>query len=243
MTRQWKIKRSWAMGAFLALAGSAWTCAVAGSPGVIHELAERALKPKHASWKEEVLLHDGRRVIAERTQNYGGFPTFASQERAVLNEEWVFPMPESGEKIVWKSDFRRPPEGDSLMLLKFDILNGVPYIATTPAGCLSYNYWKRPNPPYVLFEYDGVEWRQIALAAFPAAFKVSNVVVGGRSNPERQLGTTISAEEIDEYNRVLEPYLKLIDRELLPSSELCPPERRGFKAPYPISKEGSADKD
>ena len=193
------------------------------------------------SWKEEVLLHDGKKIIVERSQTYGGYPTIESRERDVLDEEWIFRIPGSDRKVVWKSDFRRPPEGDSLMLLQLNFLNGVPYIATSPAGCLAYNHWKRPNPPYVFFTYDGKVWKQISLSTFPAVFKESNVVVGGRSNPKKQAGTTLSVDTIKEENRNLELYLQRIVREPLKAGAMgvsCPdyssPRYMSPKAPNPI---------
>lgn len=133
------------------LGGGMSTISMGGAGDFAKEMAERAMKPRHASWKEEVLLLDGRKLIVERSQTYGSYPTVESRERALLNEEWAFRSPDGRQRIVWKSDFRRPPEGDSLMLLQLNFLNGVPYVATSPAGCLSYNHWKRPNPPYVFF--------------------------------------------------------------------------------------------
>lgn len=165
------------------------------------------------SWKEEVLLHDGQKIIVGRSQTLGGYPTIESQEREVLTEEWTFPVPGTEKKIVWKVDFRRAPTGSQLMLITLGFLKGTPYIATTPAGCIAYNHWKRPNPPYVFFRYDGKEWRQISLAEFPAEFKDANVVVGGRSAPEKQAGSTLSIAKIKEDNRNLEPYLRQIVRE------------------------------
>lgn len=165
------------------------------------------------SWKEEVLLHDGRKIEVERTQTYGGYAEPASTDRSVEKEEWLIPTPGSSRKVVWSSDFSRPPEGDSLMLLQINFLNGVPYIATSPAGCLSYNHWKRPNPPYVFFKHDGKAWRQIPLAEFPVAFKASNVHVGTPIKAWRK--DVISIEMIREEHRNLEPYLRAILREPL----------------------------
>lgn len=187
-----------------------------------------------ASWKEEVLLHDGQKIIVERSQTFGGYPTIESQEREVLAEKWVFPVPGMEKKVVWKVDFRRPPTGTQLMLITLGFLKGTPYIATTPAGCIAYNHWKRPNPPYVFFRYDGKEWRQISLAEFPMEFQDANVVVGGRSEPEKQAGSTLSIAKIKEDNSNLEPHLRQIIREALANSQLCPPELTGFKAPFPI---------
>jgi hypothetical protein len=183
-----------------------------------------------ASWKEEVQLHDGNKQIVERSQIYGGYGWPLSKDRILEKEEWEFHIPGSDRKVVWKSDFRRPPEGDSLTLLQLNFLNGLPYIATSPAGCLSYNHWKRPNPPYVFFKYDGEAWQQIPLSAFPSVFKESNVHVGSPIKSMRN--GVITAEMIKEEHRNLELYLRAIVREPLENSQLCPPELTGFKVPY-----------
>lgn len=166
-----------------------------------------------ASWKEDVLLHDGTKIIVERSQTYGGFPTIDSRERAVLEEEWTFHGHDDHRQVTWKVNQRHPPEGESLMLLQLNFLDGVPYIATSPAGCFSYNHWGRPNPPYVFFKYDGKSWQRIQLAEFPVEFKEANVVVGGRMNPKDQAGTTLPIGKVKEDNRLLEPYLRHIVRE------------------------------
>ena len=38
------------------------------------------------TWKEEVLLHDGQIIVAERFYNLGGRPTLDSRERAARDE-------------------------------------------------------------------------------------------------------------------------------------------------------------
>lgn len=202
-------------------------------------MAERTMKPRHAEWKEEVLLHDGRKLIVERSQVYGGYSTLESRERSLVREEWTFRTPDGGQKVVWKSDFRGPPEGDSLMLLRLDFLDDVPYVATSPAGCLAYNHWKRPNPPYVFFKYDGKSWKQISLAEFPKVFQESNVAVG-RPDPGHREGL-LSVDTIKEENRLLEPYLKQIMREPMKPGSLgvsCPdyssPRYTSPKPPHPL---------
>lgn len=101
------------------------------------EMAARALEPRHANWKETVLLQNGRTLIVERSQTYGGYAEPASTDRSVAKEEWVIPVPGSSRKVIWSSNFSRPPEGDSLMLLQINFLNNIPYVATSPTGCLS----------------------------------------------------------------------------------------------------------
>lgn len=164
-----------------------------------------------ASWKEEVLLHDGTKIIVERSQTYGGYPTIDSRERAVLDEEWLFQMPSNGQQVIWKSNKRHPPEGDSLMPMLLGFIDGVPYIATVPAGCITYNHWGRPNPPYVFFKFDGKTWQRVVLAEFPSELKEANVVVG-RPDPKNRSGV-LSVAVIKDDNRLLEPHLLQIVRE------------------------------
>ena len=239
--------RRWAAVVLLALVGGSMSTSSLGGMGdFVKVMAEGALKPRHASWKEEVLLRDGSKIVVERSQTYGGYSEPASTERSLVKEEWAFRIPGSNREVIWKSDFRRPPEGDSLMLLQLNLQNGVPYIATSPAGCLSYNYWKRPNPPYVFFKYDGQAWRQIPLSEFPIAFTESNVAVG-RPDPNHRTGL-LSIETIKEENRLLEPYLRQIVREPLTKGDgawNCPlmeydgkggwRSPGGAKAPHPIA--------
>lgn len=133
------------------------------------------------SWKEEVLLHDGQIVVAERFYRLGGYPTIESQERAALDVTVSFILPGTNKKIVWKSDFRdSEPEPNSLSLIRLDVVKGVPYIATYPAGCIAYNKWGRPNPPQVLFKYEGEQWKRITVAELPTELvnAPANVVVG-----------------------------------------------------------------
>lgn len=194
-----------------------------------------------ASWQEEVLLHDGRKIVVERSQSYGGYPTIDSRERMVLDEKWTFENPDSHKPVTWKVNHRRPPEGESLMLMILGIMNGTPYIATVAAGCIAYNHWGRPNPPYIFFRFDGKAWQRISLAEFPVEFKEANVVVGGRMNPKDQAGTLLSVAKIREDNRPLEPHLRQLSREPVKSAQTvdCPdlnsPRYTSPKAPLPIA--------
>lgn len=128
-------------------------------------------------WKEEVQLHDGRILLIERSFNLGGYPTLDARERRLLDETITFNLPESNQKVVWKTDFDdRLPEPNSLGPLLLDIVGGVPYLATSPAGCIAYNKWGRPNPPYILFKYANAAWQQIPLKEFPAELVQANLM-------------------------------------------------------------------
>jgi hypothetical protein len=165
------------------------------------------------TWKEEVVLHDGRKIIVERTDRLGGYTTIDSRERQTLDAIIRFTLPESNKSITWKTDFNQnSPEINSLNLLVLDIVNGIPYIAAYPAGCIAYNKWKRPNPPYVFFKHDGNEWKRISLEEFPAELSQVNVIVGRPSDELAKAYYTV--EDIKELNSpIKQPEYQSIVRE------------------------------
>lgn len=178
------------------------------------------------SWKEEVLLHDGQIIVAERFYNLGGKPTLESRERAALDLTATFSLPGTNKKIIWKNDFRDSvPEPNSLNLIRFDIVKGVPYIATYPAGCIAYNKWGRPNPPQVLFKYENDQWKRITLAEFPAELigTQANVIVGRPATSMLKSSYTVAG--VDAENREIStPEYRTILREALPQvhiNEMC----------------------
>lgn len=152
------------------------------------------------NWKEEVLLYDGQIIVAERFYNLGGYSTLESTERAALDQTVTFNLPGKGQKITWKTDFRdTEPEPNGLSLILFDVVKGVPYIATYPAGCIAYNKWQRPNPPQIFFKYENDQWKRIALAEFPTELTKANVI-GGRP-ATKLLNPFYSVAQVKEENR------------------------------------------
>lgn len=202
-----------------------------------------------ANWKEEVLLHDGQKLIVERSQTYGDFSEPASRERQLVEEVWEFTIPGTKQRVIWKSDWGRNKQ-DNLSLLVLGFLGNTPYIATSTGLCHAYNKWKRPNPPYVFFKFDGKVWQQIPLNEFPAEFINVNVVVG-RPDRENRTGT-LSIAKIKEENRHLEAYRRTILRTPLMSRDAsivgCPeptgpdglPIKEGSKAPFPMAPPNAA---
>lgn len=192
------------------------------------------------SWKEEVLLHDGKKIIVERSQTYGGRHEIG-QKPPVKEQKLTFTLPGSNRSITWKSEYSEDVGRANLNLLALHVLNGTPYIVAEPNLCLAYNKWGRPNPPYIFFKYDGKDWKRIPLSEFPIEFKNINVVIDTKGDAEEitKLGM-VSAATVMELNSSLLRYpnehveYKTIMREPLASSRLCPPELTGFKAPYPI---------
>ena len=165
------------------------------------------------SWKEEVLLHDGRKIIVERIQKLGSRPTLESRERQILDETITFSIPEMHQKVTWTMSFRDDvPEPNGVNVVALGIVNNVPYLAGYPAGCIAYNKWSRPNPPQIFYKYEGNHWTRISLAEFPLQVTRANVIVGGP--PAEGIKPFYTVEQVNEENRDIHtPEYKTILRE------------------------------
>ena len=153
------------------------------------------------SWKEEVLLHDGQKIIIDRSQSYGG-RSEPGQSGPIKEHTISFMLPGSSKTITWTSEYGEELGRTNFNLLAVHVLNGTPYIVASPNLCLSYNKWGRPNPPYVFFKYEGKAWQRIPLEALPAEFKTINVVLSIQKFQADKLSSRglTSAEKIEELN-------------------------------------------
>ena len=185
-------------------------------------------------WKEEVQLHDGRVLLVERFYNLGGYPTLDARERTMLDETITFTLPASTKKISWKTEFRQDlPEPNSLGALLLDVVGGVPYLATSPAGCIAFNKWGRPNPPYVLFKYVNDAWQQIPMKEFPPKLVDANLMSMPASSLRKSYYSVAAAKAQRQDGNVSE-YAKTILREPL-DRERCPQYSSSPKAPILIA--------
>ena len=116
------------------------------------------------------------------------------------------------------------------------MLNGTPYLVAAPFGCLSYNKWGRPNPPYVIFKYDGKTWQRIQLSEFPSELKNINLVKD-TDNDEKKLISLglVSAEQVKAFNgNYRQPEFQTILREPLKTEWCATWKLNSFKAPFPM---------
>jgi len=171
------------------------------------------------SWKEEVLLHDGQKIMVERTQLLEGRHEIG-QGPPIKEHSITFTPPGANKAITWKDEFSADIGHANFTLLALHILNGVPYIVTTPDLCLAYNKWGRPNPPYVFFKYDGRAWQRIQLPEFPATFKNINLIINTyregeiKEHEHKTRSGFVSAQDVKEINSSLtQPEYKSILRE------------------------------
>ena len=187
------------------------------------------------SWKEEVLLHDGSALIVSRSQSYGGRHEIG-QAVPIAEHKISFTVPGTHETVIWKTE--RDPQTNQaiLILLALDVIRGVPYIATHPAGSIAYKQWGSPNPPYIFFKYDGRGWQRIATEEVPAEFKNINVVINTLAHGKQFSSQgLVSAAMVKKLNSSLtqEEYKTIVRT---PLEHWKPrPEHKGPKAPHPIT--------
>ena len=191
---------------------------------------------KTSSWKEEVLLHDGSKMIVERSQRYGGAHEFLTQSSSVTEHTATFTLPNSNEKISWTSEFSEDIGRTNFNLLAVHVLKGKAYLVTEPNGYLSYNKWGRPNPPYIFFKYVGKSWKQIPLSEFPIEFKTFNLIANTTRRHDVEEATSksgyVSASDVSEINSSLvQPQYQTILRVPIPGLGRPDSSNSGPKAP------------
>ena len=177
------------------------------------------------NWQEEVLLHDGRKIIVDRSQSYGGRHEIG-QSGPVKEQKIKFSLPGTNQIITWINEYSEDIGRANFELLALHILDGTPYIVTTPRLCLSYNKWGRPNPPYVIFKYTGAAWQRIPLEDLPAEFTTLNLTIETKGYEKEIVSEKpVSAEKIKKLNNTLrQPEFKSILREPKKPQDLCPEE-------------------
>jgi len=127
------------------------------------------------SWKEQVLLHNGHTIVVTRTMDLAGAD--GEGYRKPLSETLTFIPPGSSSQVIWKTSFNDSSrKQNSLNPILLGIVRGDAYIVTMPAGCISYNKWHRPNPPYVAFVYQSGHWVRIPIKALPPVLIHTNLI-------------------------------------------------------------------
>lgn len=174
------------------------------------------------SWQEEVVLHDGSKIMVDRSQSYGGRRELG-QSPPIKEQTISFTIPNTNEYISWKSEYGEDIKRANFTPLALHISDGVPYIILTTTSCLSYNKWGRPNPPYVIFKFQSKVWQRIFLEELPIELDSINLVIATKSNEEVLLDESpINSVLMKELNRdINQPELNGILRKSVYTS-YCP---------------------
>ncbi|MBW8369863.1 MAG: hypothetical protein K0M66_02610 [Thiobacillus sp.] len=171
------------------------------------------------SWKEEVLLHDGTTIIVERSVERGGKHELG-QRPPIKAQRLTFTLPGKNESVTWEDNFTQDVGGASFLPMQLEIRKDTAYLVAYPMGCLSYNKWGRPNPPYVVFKYQDKSWQRIALQELPVQFKTPNLIFSSPDSEAEKTGQRlVSAETVRAlYEGYKQPEYKTILREAYPTA-------------------------
>lgn len=177
------------------------------------------------SWKEEVLLHDGTKIVVERWVKRGGRHEIG-QKPAYLEQKIEFLNPTTNKKVKWEDNKSDDIGTASFLPMLLDIADGKPYLVANTMGCLSYNKWGRPNPPYVVFIYDEGKWTRIPLAELPKDIVMPNLIQSDPDAVMEKLGKDfVTSDEIKTIvGKYRQPEYRAILREALPAEriiEMC----------------------
>lgn len=153
------------------------------------------------SWKEEALQPDGSKIVVERSVARKGRHEIG-QRPAIGNQSLTFAMPGTKQQVTWEDTYSEDVGNGNFSPMLLGVLQGKAYVLASPTGCLSYNKWGRPNPPYVVFRYEGKEWKRIALADLPAEFKLPNLIISSPDDEVEKSGKRfITAEMVGRMNQ------------------------------------------
>jgi len=166
------------------------------------------------SWQEEVLVHDGTKIVVERSVERGGRHEIG-QKPPIKEQSLRFTLPQNHQRVEWKDDYSEDVGGANFLPMLLDVVDGTPYLVANPMGCLSYNKWGRPNPPYVIFKHDGTTWQRIPLQELPAEVTTPNLIFSMPDIEAEKLGNgLITAEAISKLIRgYQQPHYRSIVRE------------------------------
>lgn len=166
------------------------------------------------SWEEEVLLHDGGKIIVERSVERGGRHEIG-QQSPIKEQSLLFILPATNERITWKSEFSKDIGLADFKPILFDLVQGAAYVVASTVGCLSYNKWGRPNPPYIIFKYQNKAWQRITMQELPTELKKPNLIISSPDNEVEKIGKSyVTAAMVQQANSDLtQPEYKTILRE------------------------------
>ncbi len=130
----------------------------------------------NTSWREEVALHDGQTIIVKRTVKRGGRREPGQSPNPVY-QSLAFTFPNGRQAVLWEDKKTEDIGNSNFRPLLLDIVDSTPYLVTNALGCLSYNKWGRPNPPYIIFKYEANAWKRITVQELPAQLTTPNLLV------------------------------------------------------------------
>jgi hypothetical protein len=97
-----------------------------------------------ATWKEEVLLHDGRKIVVTRTVERGGRHEIG-QRPPYREQQLSFTLPDTGSSLAWEDHFSKDLGAANFLPMLLDVYDGVPYLVVYPneKGSVSFGIFEQ----------------------------------------------------------------------------------------------------
>ncbi len=187
------------------------------------------------SWKEEVLLHDGSKIIVERTVERGGRHELG-QRPSISEQSLSFVLPNTNQRVTWEDHYSEDVGSSNFSPMLLEIFGDAAYVLSHPLGVISYSKWGCPNPPYVVFKYQNKEWKRVPLQELPAEVKLPNLVISSPDDVAKNAKQgVLSTEMIKQANEGFsQPEYRTILREPIASTGmgcLVPVKGGGWESP------------
>jgi hypothetical protein len=121
-----------------------------------------------AEWREEVQLSDGR--VVEITQQRQYEEAYDGHGRStIVRDAWIrFRLPETDFKeVVWH---------EQLIGMRFDVVDGKPFIVAYPATGQEFDRYGKPVPAYLGYSYENGQWHRVPFSEIPESQYDFNLV-------------------------------------------------------------------
>lgn len=126
------------------------------------------------SWKEQVILPDGRELIVERSHTLGNR---FDRELSAINAPpgataYVVTVPLlDGRKVSWEAEHK------DMIPIAVAVERGVAFVIASPFNCQAYAKLGRPVPPFIVFKHDGKQWVHTSIDEFPEGIMEANLLI------------------------------------------------------------------
>jgi hypothetical protein len=163
-------------------------------------------------------------MVVERYTLRGGRHE-VGQKGDYIAQTMRFTPPGSSKAIEWQDQRSADLGNSSFLPMAVEVVRGTPYIVANTMGCLAYNKWGRPNPPYVVFKHEANTWQRIALTDLPPEVKTPNLVQSmpdliAAQEPGRFVTAARIAQIVADYR---DPKYRTILREAMDYDQSCIP--------------------
>ncbi|MBK9350122.1 MAG: hypothetical protein IPN05_08000 [Sulfuritalea sp.] len=126
------------------------------------------------SWKEQVILPDGRELIVERSHTLGNR---FDRELSAINSPpgatayvVTVPLPD-GRKVRWEGEHKE------MIPIAVAVEGSTAYVLASPFNCRSYSKLGRPVPLFIVFKHDGRQWMRTTIDEVPQWLVEANLLI------------------------------------------------------------------